>query len=143
MRTEGLPPENALMPLESTHFIYQMHDQASFAAMERSFDMRAVRHKPRKGIYDNVEGGYKAFNNPVQTSAGNNAVKQDEDDPDATLRMVFVTVTAVRNNTSLDLKFRAKPWTPTPVISQLKAGAARLSGLFMVASLVCSFVSLD
>lgn len=116
VRTEGLSAENALMPIEQTRFIYEMHDQASFAAMEQSFDMTAVRHKPRKGIYDNVEGGYKAFNNAVQSHDGTNAIKQDRDDPDDTLRMVFVTVTAVRNNTSLDLKFRAKQWKEAPLL---------------------------
>ena len=67
--------------------------------------MTDVKNKPRKGIYNNEDQGYKSFNNAMQKESGMNAYKQEEEDSDCALRIMYVSVTAVEDNSTLDMKF--------------------------------------
>ena len=120
-------PSNSWMPKISTKFIYQMYDIVMMEAMERSYNMENVKNNPRKGIYSNKDEGYKAFNNIQQGASGKNAFKEDEDDQDCKPRYVLVSVTALEDNSSVNVIFGSHLFSRRPILSVTRTSAVNLT----------------
>jgi hypothetical protein len=104
---DSVHPENSVMPLSNTKFVYQMFSIGDMELMEQSFNMDNVKNTPRKGVYSNLDEGFKVFNNHIQANTGSNAYKEEENDSDCKNRYVLVSVTAVEDNSSINMKFGA------------------------------------
>jgi hypothetical protein len=115
------------MPILSTKFIYQMYNIAAMDVMEQSYNMDAVKNTPRKGIYSNDDQGWKAFNNLQQTSMGFNGYRETENDANCKNRYVMVSVTALEDNSNLDLGLQSQPFKARPVLKVVKSGATSLT----------------
>ena len=116
-------PENSIMPLTDTKFIYNMFSIGDMNLMEQSFNMGTVKNTPRKGIYSNVDEGFKAFNQLLQAPNGHNGYKEEENDQDCKHRYVLVSVTAVEDNSSIDMKFGSHNFAQRPVLATTKTGS--------------------
>lgn len=118
-----------------------MHDMEDILFFEtvRKVNMRNYRSKPKKGIYDFREGGYKTFNNPEQSRSGNNAMKQEENDQYCKDRYIFVSLTSLVSSQSINLKTSAHDFSKYPVLRYYAAGSVSLQ---VAISVVLSVASL-
>ena len=113
--------------LVSSKFIYPMHDMDDILFMEKTttISTEGLRNRPRKWIYSNSKVGWRAFNNPDQTPSGNNAMKEHEDDDNCKDRYMFVTLTSLEDNQSLDFKATSKSFAAYPALAEFMSGAQR------------------
>ena len=116
-------PDNYWMPIAVTKFIYQMFSVGDMDVMERSYNMEDVKNTPRKGIYSNLDEGYKAFNNIVQGPDGSNGFKENEIGGECENRYVLVSVTAVEDNSALNMKFGSHTFARRPLLMSVRTGA--------------------
>jgi hypothetical protein len=114
--------------LVSTKFIYPMHDMNDILFLEkvRNLNMDGVRDRPRKGIYNLNTGGIKAFNNPTQTESGINGMTEFEKDDFCKDRYIFVTLTSLSGEQSLDVKMSANVFSKYPVVRGFFGSASSL-----------------
>mgnify|MGYP000963177360 CR=1 FL=1 len=100
MDGQDLNQEYISSDLVKDKFIYPMHDMDDILFMEKTTDIdtSALRNRPRKWIYSDSKKGWKAFNNPVQSPLGNNAMREYEDDKFCKDRYMFVTFTALEDD---------------------------------------------
>ena len=117
--------------LVKSKFIYQMHDMDDIIFLDESTTIStyALRSRPRKWIYSNSKLGWKAFNNQDQTSTGNNAMKEMEDDDTCKDRYMFVTLTSLKDQQNINFKASSKPFAKYPILSAFMSGAQRTTQL--------------
>ena len=99
---EGTDHNNEYMQndLMSTKFVYPMHSMSDvlFLEQDKKLDMDDYREIPRKGVYSSEQKGFKTFNNPTQTSHGENAMKEKASDEFCKDRYLFATFTSLGSN---------------------------------------------
>jgi len=87
------------MPPFNSRFIYNFYSINDYWINSYS----GVQNHPRKGIYNNDQGGWHVFNNIDQTKNGDNAYTEDEFDPECKPRFMFVTITSLEQNSNINV----------------------------------------
>ena len=97
------------MPHRETKFIYYYYtpnELYNFFNHEDIFpDYRIMAKTPRKGQYDFIQSGWKAFNNPFQLASGTNPNLEIFDEMACKRRSVYVSVTALDESVSTEIMF--------------------------------------